>query len=478
MPLPTDGFGNGVNHKRQRMLVSGGGLCCLLPDTLLPSICEYLSFPSRAIFAAALTAPPFSWGKCNWDKEPSDASKIIAVSPLGSSPPNILDLSDVEQELANRLSDDDLGSMLVCIDAVHTVTKLKLAHCVNIIGHGLAPLQGSTVLRQIDLSLVARFESPDIAGEVWLEERVVIPILQSIITEGNSLTSLSFPQQWKNNETRYLVQFHENCAEHLNRGSHCCSGGNCDSVVRHGSRGDTLNQWFDGHGQHYTCYECGNVVCEECEEEELQWCSNCRKECCQSCMPSAQCETRDCSNYDMIQPLCSGCLPLSKCDKCNLSRCEECASITKCDVCGEGTCDICDERNEEWGDGPLIETCEICKRTLCSKCCKTDSCCTWKCDEVVCNDCQPKGWECMWCYKVQMAGSFGEMGYDPICSSCYKDCMTRCHQCHKKKLREEDYVSPQIPSSYWISRGYDEAYARDGIFSPGDESDNAPAKKW
>ena len=71
-----------------------------------------------------------------------------------------------------RLSDEDMGAMLVCIDAVHTLKKLKLAHCFNIVGHGLEPLRGSTSLRQVDLSLVGRFEGPKIEAETLLSATV------------------------------------------------------------------------------------------------------------------------------------------------------------------------------------------------------------------------------------------------------------------------------------------------------------------
>ena len=59
---------------------------------------------------------------------------------------------------------------MVCIDAVSTFNKLKLAHCVSVAGYGLEPLRGSTAWRRIDLSLVGRFESPDTEGEAMLSE--------------------------------------------------------------------------------------------------------------------------------------------------------------------------------------------------------------------------------------------------------------------------------------------------------------------
>ena len=74
---------------------------------------------------------------------------------------DILDFEDVDKELANMLSDDDLCSILQCINAQDVLKRLKLCGCINITGVGLQPLLGSTTLEQIDISLVRQYEYPN-----------------------------------------------------------------------------------------------------------------------------------------------------------------------------------------------------------------------------------------------------------------------------------------------------------------------------
>jgi len=66
----------------------------------------------------------------------------------------VLDLLDLDKNLRMRLTDGDIAGMLVCIDAVNKLESVKLPHCINIRGDGLAPLRGSVVLRKVDLSIV------------------------------------------------------------------------------------------------------------------------------------------------------------------------------------------------------------------------------------------------------------------------------------------------------------------------------------
>ena len=64
------------------------------------------------------------------------------------------------------MNDENLATILRCIDANQsTLEVLKLAGFVNIFGHGLEPLRTSSSIRQIDLSLVGQFESPEIIVE-------------------------------------------------------------------------------------------------------------------------------------------------------------------------------------------------------------------------------------------------------------------------------------------------------------------------
>jgi len=77
---------------------------------------------------------------------------------------------------------------------------LKLTHCVNIKGHGLKPLSGSTVLEKIDLSLVHQRNMPD--HSPILSDKVVLPILDSILNaQGSVLKQVQFPTKWQRRVT-------------------------------------------------------------------------------------------------------------------------------------------------------------------------------------------------------------------------------------------------------------------------------------
>ena len=95
---------------------------------------------------------------------------------------------EIGNDLAKKLTDDDMGTILMINDAVNTVKTLKLVGCVNIFGSGLEPLCGSTVLKLIDLSLVGPHESPVIIPKPKISEEAILPILDSIINaDGSSL---------------------------------------------------------------------------------------------------------------------------------------------------------------------------------------------------------------------------------------------------------------------------------------------------
>ena len=64
-----------------------------------------------------------------------------------------MDFVDIPVSLASRLTDDDVGAVLVCIDAIKILKRLNLTHCFNVVGHGFEPLRSSTVLEKLDLGL-------------------------------------------------------------------------------------------------------------------------------------------------------------------------------------------------------------------------------------------------------------------------------------------------------------------------------------
>ena len=89
---------------------------------------EYLLTLSVALFAAALTAPSSSWRKFNLKRKPSAISNVI----LSALQWGVLDFEDIGKQLASKLTDDDIGSVLTCLNAVTKVKLLKITGCTNI----------------------------------------------------------------------------------------------------------------------------------------------------------------------------------------------------------------------------------------------------------------------------------------------------------------------------------------------------------
>ena len=171
----------------------------LLPDLpvgILKNITSYLAVPtspspSRILFAVALADASHD------DDTLSDEMRYYSAI-TGDNDWEVLDFGEIEKNLAARLTDDDLSSVLQHIDAVHNVKKLKLTNCTNITGVGLIPLQFSTVIEQIDLSLVGMHQNPELDPEPLISRELVLPILQSIINENRcALKHLEFPHKWR-----------------------------------------------------------------------------------------------------------------------------------------------------------------------------------------------------------------------------------------------------------------------------------------
>ncbi|KAL7551161.1 LOW QUALITY PROTEIN: hypothetical protein ACHAWF_018295 [Thalassiosira exigua] len=197
-----------------------------LPRETLENVGEFLPKPSRALFAAAMTAPSPSWQGSGGVGRPSAASSVV----LGSSSLSrsvkfaddwaVLDFGEVEEGLASKLTDDDICGVLMAIDAVNNVKRLKLAGCVNIFGKGLEPLRNSIVLEQIDLSLIS--------GDA------VDPILTSIVgCDGCSLKHIRLPQKWshwnQNEDLKGFLQLYDRYLQVRLRGHNCF---NCEQLVR------------------------------------------------------------------------------------------------------------------------------------------------------------------------------------------------------------------------------------------------------
>ena len=127
-----------------------------LPTGFIVDVSAYLPKPSRAILAVAFTSSSL-WQNNDLMHRQSPTSKAI----ISASQWDILDFEDIERELANILTDDNIYAVLKCINAQDVLKRLKLCGCINITGVGLQPLLGSTTLEQIDISLVRQYEYPN-----------------------------------------------------------------------------------------------------------------------------------------------------------------------------------------------------------------------------------------------------------------------------------------------------------------------------
>eukprot|EP00984_Skeletonema_dohrnii_P006857 scaffold2436_cov80-Skeletonema_dohrnii-CCMP3373.AAC.10 len=394
-------------------------LCCIIAD--------FLPKTSRALLAVALTAPSASFRESDRKGQPTAVSKAIISSTKARMPFDsildelceedrvefetkgkhramklwvdpedharlfrkslskqikqyydrqweVMDFVDIPVSLASRLSDDDLGAILVCIDAKHKLKQLKLTHCTNIVGHGLEPLRGSTVVEKLDLGLVRQFEAPYLRkpsggrnyeflfDDSKLSEGPVCAIVDSILRgENDSLDRLQYPHKWSvnssepdalvtiydsnvfgNGRMKQLVDEHDIIA---NKFACCLYFGYedekefCSSLEgSHERLGSGLvDVCISCRGASFTvCSNCNGIVCYECGD--IDECSDCNTRYCPLCR-------RD-NDFDNAPTFCeaagygSDCPP--RCSSCRLKSCREGTN-----ACTECKVEVFDELRDE-----------------------------------------------------------------------------------------------------------------------------------
>ena len=151
------------SNKRQRTTSSNNDELHItdLPDGLLIGVSKFLAKPSVALFAIAMNSN---------NSQLTETSRAI----ISNHSWRVLDFSDIEKDLAAKLSDDDIAKILRYFDVNSKLTVLKLASCVNITGSGLNILRSSFAIKQIDLSLVGKHESPLLEPEPLLSQDAVL----------------------------------------------------------------------------------------------------------------------------------------------------------------------------------------------------------------------------------------------------------------------------------------------------------------
>lgn len=338
-----------------------------LPNGILTHTSNYLAAPSRALFAAALST--------NRNSAASDERNTAIVGNEWST----LDFGDIEEDLARRLSDCNIQIILLCIDAVNQLKTLKLTNCINITGAGLEPIRGSTIIEQIDLSLVGKNQSPQLEPQPPISCDIVLPILDSIIErEGCSLRHLQFPL-WGGESAQFEQFLHRYDAMLLSRGAVNCDKCNLSIPPQNES-------WFDYHysgaSQQYTCCECLNNYCASCEDDDgdyniLTHCDNCKRRLCVKCQEKNFCDSCvsyicvDCERLQQcsacVESVCKDCFTEGQCGwrtcggECNRRFCRNCDMSYHCDDCHKEQCDFCYHPDDYW-------QCSDCGASFCDDC--------------------------------------------------------------------------------------------------------------
>lgn len=268
-----------------------------LTDDHLVSIASYLPGTSCVNLTVALTAPSEAWL--------SDTSRAIISASQDSW--ETLDFANFGDVVANKLTDDDIRAILVCIDAKNKVKILRLRSCTLLVGHGLEPLRGSTVLEDIDLSQTT--------GYIFIEttpfsQASILSILENILDiEGGLQKHLNMdrdiPKEWRKDS-----EFVQNLKQLL------LSKGTCEAHDMNCS------------GELVACLTCFRSFCDIYQHTDGHWINTCDK--CGVTMCDDSCEN------------------FAYCDGCDTTFCSVCKEDTdedfaKCYGCGESYCSVCKE---------------------------------------------------------------------------------------------------------------------------------------
>ncbi|KAL7539472.1 hypothetical protein ACHAWF_006413 [Thalassiosira exigua] len=225
-----------------------------------------------------------------------DAAKGLTLANGGLS----LDFGEIEPECyhnryAAALTDEDVRSILLCINAKCTLSRLKLDGCVGIKGHGLEPLRGSTVLDVFDTSMsgstrVFDPENPErtIKKSPVLSRTVVLPILGSIL-DANGV-ALRYLHLYKYRKSWY--RSNRASSEFLKRYNQILEGlecSNCSNLV--GRLG--YDRWT---AEQKTCYTCLRRFCNR-GECQVRCCRTCKRYHCIQCVAPSEEDSFDSDDF-------------------------------------------------------------------------------------------------------------------------------------------------------------------------------------
>jgi hypothetical protein len=331
-----------------------------IPEEVWAHTASFLTLPSRALLAIS--------GCCN----PQATQVVIAQSSWDT-----LDFGALEFAVASKLSDADLASILLHIDARINVKTLKLDGCMSIVGYGLEPLRRSSVIEEIDLSVLNEAKREELEQDPMLDEHHVVPILSTLLppaVASSSLILIHFPKHWRERKRPVLTAFLGELNSALQARNYRCSDQDCgeecngreddpkDHVDRGGCQYGVVNFMCTGCRKPYCdnldhatnclirfCESCERSYCGECVPFAAG-CEGCRQDICENCVELfAKCEGCDHGGF------CNNCDQLEFCLECNMNLCRICIVPETCDICHgyEEDCDDCIYKNT--GEMPVSD---------------------------------------------------------------------------------------------------------------------------
>ena len=281
-----------------------------LVDLPLTAIADYLPSTNRIVLAVALTAPSSSFSEVGWNNAKlSTASKAV----LASKEYWDLDFAEI-REFAGDPSDDDLRALLLNIDAKNTLKTLNIEWCYKIVGHGLEPLRGSTVLQQ--LSLPHRLgNGVDNALSIDIVVPIIISMINAVTTPLDRLELLkTLPKEWLYGQPR-LRDVLTNISS--------------DKILDRLGLIRDLQRWIkEARDDTSSPFHeiCTNIL----QTLLANGLCNCTK-------PFAQCSTclkQGCTN-------CGNDFPGASCNNCGITFCDDCDYSPECNGCGSMFCSAC-----------------------------------------------------------------------------------------------------------------------------------------
>ena len=307
---------------------------------------------------------------------------------------NSIDFGKVRPELAQKLSDDSLASLLSNVNARHVTASLSLMGCTSIQGYGLGPLSCSQSLEVVELR--RNREEIESYGATGLNDGFVIGILTSMapISNGSNGTSglklVKFRKQNRERNfyesfsypiCRFYLNLRDSIADQVKQNRipcRCCNAALVDKIPP---------EYFRSEAPKSYCTECKAFFCDEKCHNYVMQCSTCLNQRCEECGDVSACSI-------CTHAFCEQCRPTFYCESCDIFHCEECRVPVVCDSCTFHCCsecawekfDNCHEcGSDQCAECTFMSFCDSCGHTFCAECETLLEC--QKCHCYSCNEC-------------------------------------------------------------------------------------------